>query len=476
MSLRERIRKFFRLAEQKGVYLTKGIWRLVSAPEISLSDLEKYYYRDPVVRSAVDFIADMVAGVGYYTTAEDERAKEIVDKFAEKVNLDELLVRIVREMLVFGDAFVERIFENNRLVNLKLLPTRTMKIKYKASGEPEKYIQEVAGKRITFTPEEIIHFRYGYLAGSSRGHGIVYSIYNYLKAKDSARQSMVKILDKYSSPRIVWRTPSPTAARQLDETLRSLEAGEDIITSGDVDFKTIAIDPRARFEYFYDFIERNIFEGLKAPLLSWLRNATEASARTMLEAVDRHVSGIQRYIKRKVEAEIFRPLVEAEGLTEVPRLNWGIPRSKLEELTLRDIAELAEKGVIDYSTARDWLAKLGFPIETKPKREEAREQVSTFKPQWFETPQDVYLQLQDPSEVDTTTIRWRTLDAERGIEVMTARLKGRAGRFVVQIYFNKAKYNWTLALAKRWYRENFPHIWEKIQEIGHGQGYVVYKL
>jgi hypothetical protein len=64
-----------------------------------------------------------------------------------------------------------------------------------------------------------------------------------------------------------------------------------------------------------------------------------------------------------VEGEIFKPLVEAHGLKEVPRLNWGLPRTKLDEVGLDDIAKLVQALVIDSSTARKWLAKLGFPVE-----------------------------------------------------------------------------------------------------------------
>jgi hypothetical protein len=83
----------------------------------------------------------------------------------------------------------------------------------------------------------------------------------------------------------------------------------------------------------------------------------------MLESVDRHVAGVQRYVKRRVEAEIFRPLVEAASLTEVPRLNWGMPRTKLDDLTLDDIASLVKNYVISPAQAQAWLAKLGFPLE-----------------------------------------------------------------------------------------------------------------
>ncbi|MEM2293175.1 MAG: phage portal protein, partial [Nitrososphaerota archaeon] len=333
MSFIRRLFENFRVKEQKGIVVAPSIWKYTGEPRsVSLEEFEHFYKSDAEVRSAIDTLAEMVAGVGYYTTAESSRAKNLVDEFAEKVNLDALLVDVVRNMLLFGDAYVERIFNKKQLVDLLLLPSKTVKVVRDEHGKIEKYIQSTVGHRVEFKPEEIIQFSYLKIGNSAYGVSLLEPILPALRQKEKSIEAMGRILERYASPRVIWKVPTPRDAQILANALSSLEPGQDPIISGEVEFQPLTIDPRVNFQFFYEYLDKQIFEALKAPSLSWFRNATEASAKVMLDIVERHIAGIQRYVKRKVEAEIFKPLVEAHGLREVPRLNWGIPATKLDEI------------------------------------------------------------------------------------------------------------------------------------------------
>lgn len=365
MSLFKKI--FEKLREQKGIAAsTLSLWKTTGEPRtVSLEEFEHFYRSDAEVRAAIDTLAEMVAGVGYYTTAESQRSKNAVDRFSEQVNLDELLVSVVRNMLLYGDAYVEKFMDRREPVGLLMLPSKTVKVARSEHGNVEKYVQDAIGRRVEFKPDEVVQFSYYRIGGSAYGVSLLEPILPALRQKEKSVEAMGKILDRYASPRIIWKVPTPRDAETLASVLSSLEPGQDPIISGDVSLQPLTVDPRVNFQFFYEYLDRQIFEALKAPSLAWFRNATEASGRVMLEIVDRHVAGIQRYIKRKVEGEIFKPVVEAKGLTEVPRLNWGMPRTKLDEISLDDIAKLVQAPVIDSDTARRWLAKLGFPVEEK---------------------------------------------------------------------------------------------------------------
>ena len=108
------------------------------------------------------------------------------------------------------------------------------------------------------------------------------------------------------------------------------------VMEGEVKWDTITVDPRAGWIGYIELVYYQICEALHAPLLLYLKNATEASANVMMEAVDRYVQGIQRYIKRRVERYLFEP----QCGEPVPRLVWGQPKTGLEEVTLTDIAAI----------------------------------------------------------------------------------------------------------------------------------------
>ncbi|MCD6443650.1 phage portal protein [Candidatus Bathyarchaeota archaeon] len=353
-------------AAPKGIVQTAlSIFRYEARKGASLEELEKYYLTDPVAHAAVDLYVELTVGGGYYTTAEDQRAKELVDGFAETVNMDELLREAVRNMLIYGDAYVEKVYRkpDGRLVGLNLLPSKTVRVERDRHGRVLRFVQRDGATSVSFKPEEILHLKHNPVGNSAYGTSMLTPVLGFLKAKRKAVENMEKILSRYAAPKVIWRAPNRNALQQLQAVLETLRPDEDIILTGEVDFKPLTVDPRARFEFFYEYLDRQVFEGLQAPLLSWLRNATEASARTMLETVERRVMGIQRYLKRKVEAEVFKPLVETEGLKEVPRLNWGSPKSRLEDVSLADVGGLVKSGILDPSEARRWLAKLGFPLE-----------------------------------------------------------------------------------------------------------------
>lgn len=90
---------------------------------------------------------------------------------------------------------------------------------------------------------------------------------------------------------------------------------------------------------------------------------TEASAKAALELQDMLVKPIQRYIKRQVEREIFRPVLEQAGLDPAEarvRLNWGAPEKP--ELLIADMLRAAELGLIRPEEFRKNAAKRGWEL------------------------------------------------------------------------------------------------------------------
>lgn len=74
---------------------------------------------------------------------------------------------------------------------------------------------------------------------------------------------------------------------------------------------------------------------------------TEASARAALELQDMLIDPVQRMVKRRVEREVFAPVVKTAGFDPVKaqvRLNWGNP--KAPELSAADLIAAAEKSLI----------------------------------------------------------------------------------------------------------------------------------
>ena len=392
MWLVEKFRRFF-TREQKGVVERyPQLWQAVGKPQpADYAKLYDYYRTHPLAKSSVDSLAGMIAGAGYYTTVhnpedpQQARAKEIVDNFAAKVNLDELLLEVAKDLLITGNCFVEKIFEKRRLVGLKRLPVVEMRVVRDRFGNVQKYVQRPQAGQIEFSPRELVHFKWNDVKLTGYGIGILEPVQNYLEFDVKNTENMVEVIYKTAYPIPIFQFKSKADIDYFQELLKKRQPGEPILMLGEVSPNIIQVDSRIRFGEFLDAVERKIFEGMRAPLLSWLRNATEASAKVMLETVDRDVRAMQRYIRRKVEGEIFQPLLQGEGIRGVDvNFNWGMQRTGLEDLTIGDLISLAKAdvAVLSRSQVINMLRMMGIPIP-EPEGEKGVEEAWQVEKEYF---------------------------------------------------------------------------------------------
>lgn len=345
--------------------------------------MDKYRF-DSAVATAVDVLAEMVAGNGFYNEVEDEHeeeAVEICNELAEKVRLDEKVLNIVKCMFIYGFCPVERVSERGPpagIKDLKILDPPTVKyIRDNKKGIIEKYIQEVGMQKVEFKPDELIWFTYnmvGNSEGALYGRSIVAPVYDKLETRDQVIKNLNGIMSNQARPPIIWKTNSKSDADTLSKILKNRAAEEDpvIYPKDAVDHEVVNVSTKAPYWEYVEYNDKLVCEGLHAPLLNYLRNATEASATVMLEAVERHVQGVQRYVKRLIEHEIYEFHLNRQGWTgEIPSLSWGEPTTGLEDITVEEIARLAssEVKVLSRVQAQELLQKLGLPIEPEEEPE-----------------------------------------------------------------------------------------------------------
>ena len=201
---------------------------------------------------------------------------------------------------------------------------------------------------------------------------------------------MGKIIDRYLAPLVIWKSTRTIAG--IKTAVENRQADEDIYLGnlGPEELKDIAqpveIDGEARFTEFIQYIDQLIYVGLYAPNLYYWKNATEASAKVLAEMVDRNIGAIQRNMKRGIEAGFYTPLMDANKLEYVPRVNWGEEQTGFEEINLENIiAEAIRNGLFSEVNLQALLklggidvGKLGYgdmPVSTEPEEPEDEEPV-----------------------------------------------------------------------------------------------------
>jgi len=372
-------------------------------PSIPLADVMKLYERDPACKASVDLLAASAVGMGFYTTVNENyakagEAKHVIDQFNEEVSLDMLLCDMARVLIACGNDFWLKVTPE-RLSSLQRLPVDAIeKIEYGFLREGElKIPHKVEGYKLrlayggeTLNPEAIIHWRINCLGGSGFGTGVLQVLlhtlafyadrrpaYAWMKAK--IERIMPKIFEKYAGPDVLALLERADAGtiQKFEKAIKSRpEEGVWLFYSGKGDIKPLTIDPRARFEYYIDYIVNQFYLGCETPLprLFSTPGFTEASARAALELQEMLIKPIQRYIKRQVEHAIFTPVLLQAGLDPVKagvRLNWGSP--KTPQVSISDMLRAAELGLIRPEEFRKNAVKWGWELweqssETTPEK------------------------------------------------------------------------------------------------------------
>lgn len=389
MSFLKKIPLVNRLFEQKalvGDAVNSLFNRGVAKHPRNLSTYKKYYDEDSTVGIAIDILADMVVGVGHYLTVDDEKNQEAVNickELEERIRADEKLLNVEKCRLIYGFCPVERVTNRGPpggILNLQVLDSQTVTYKRDSKGKLEGFRQEITGEKpVDFKPDELIwfvHNEVGNAKGVLYGTSKIARVLDLLQIRDQVIDNINKIMENQAKPRGVWKVMGKNDVPTLKELLNQcVKDGTDPILypKDSIDYQPVIVDPRTANWEYVPYIDTLIVEGLHAPMLEHLRNATQASADSMLESIQRWVEGEQRYMKRMWEHEVLEWHLRKKGWDgEVPKVNWGSMKTGVEDL---DVASIVVKGLetgkIDRPQYLDLLKQLGLTLlDPEPEPEE----------------------------------------------------------------------------------------------------------
>lgn len=356
-----------------------------AVPEVSFETMMRIYLSDPAARAAVDFLADQVVGAGFYTTVNERyeragEAKDLVDGFNERVNMDGLLQQTAREVIAFGNSFWEKVTAEE-IEELRILPlTSIERVHRTAQGRVTGYRQTPSYGGGLLRVEQMIHFRWNAVNSEAEGCGLLRTLAEGLSTEDGIRepfyrmkakmqQAMVEQFQKFSAPNELWIFPglskedTQAYARQVRGVPRR---GARFVTNVEgAEVKQIVAERSRAFDSYVENILNDYLLGLETPLpkLFTTPGFTEASARAALEIAERKVLSLQRFLKRVIEREVFAPIIRQTGMRPEEarcRLNWGAPR--LPEMSIQDLLRALELGAIRLEEVRKNLVGRGWEL------------------------------------------------------------------------------------------------------------------
>ncbi len=340
------------------------------------------YENSDLIRAPIDDLVEAACGMGHYNTVDKlspvfqkNKNKELCDKFGEQFNLDSYLPNIERLAIIAGFCPVNtEIVDDVEKCALKIVHPKTVTdiTTDPVTGEVLKIKQKVNNDEVTIMGDKLAWFTYGKMGNDPRGISLVKGILPLLNSLNKADDNIGLVLDRYVAPVGIWKKLK-SSTDTLKAAVLNRGAGEDIflgnlsqeeMAAKIVEF--ISIDPRVPFWEYVQDKKAQIFAYMRASNLWYEKDATLASDTALEQIIGRHVSSIQRELKRTVERYWYKPLCIAhfgEG-AEVPRINFGLEPTGVGDITPSEIITKGlELGYINQVQFMDIMKQIGIKIK-----------------------------------------------------------------------------------------------------------------
>lgn len=337
---------------------------------------EKAVFAEPMVWRSVLLIAKWTVAWGYtfgFINKFNKRKRadkkvndtlEFYSNWAEYIYLTWNIFRVVVSMVIYGDAFAEKVYDDNGsklakgngwgVRHLKMLHTQTIGIERDEYGrilmywqKPPTYfgrnidkIKKLGG--IPLDPATIIHFKWNDFRNKTYGISDLKALVDTISMKVGIREDAAIMVQQRSNPIIAWlvgdmENPAPAgflsaAANYLSS---NAEGDNDFVLPGFMKPEVIGTGQQMPdLTTYIRLYSSEIVKGIGVPevLLGEGQETTEATARIQIESFVGDIMFLQNYISDKLRRELFRDIVDP-------------PQRKREDRKI-----LRNRDYIDYDT------------------------------------------------------------------------------------------------------------------------------
>jgi hypothetical protein len=346
----------------------------------SFNRVERYkkyrlaYEKVPLVTAIIDVQANQTVQDFFF---EGPDATEW-EKKAEQLNLMSFFNNVTKNMLIFGNAYVEIEREGEEITNLKLINPITMEVYRKDTGEITGYGQIISGKYAVLwgstndarqnakfqkkigSFEDIAHFKFNALCSDKYGISVIETMLQSIDTKQKMEGDLNKVISKYVAPLIIAKVGNdqfPASQEIVDNiaaSLRDLEAESELTVSHLVDVQVLGFDAKGMdIKTPLTHIEQQIITGGQVPpVLLGYPGGADKSAEISLRAFTRRIKFIQRTVKAEVEEKILNKGKEGEGGT---KLIWSRTEEKEWLMDVDILRGLVTDGILTPQKANDLL-------------------------------------------------------------------------------------------------------------------------
>lgn len=194
----------------------------------SLATVLEEYRNEPTVQAAVRAIADEVIKNGYSITSDNKQLKTRIEReLKTKYRFNRLLRRIVYNLIIYGNVFVELVYAGNTVKEMHLLETSEMNIISSEHGEVIGY-RQIHGTMppVEFTTDEVVHISLNNITSALWGEVDLQALYKTVAMKQYIENFIINLF-RYNKFRDSWSIKNADK-NQIKDFINNLRLAQDM--------------------------------------------------------------------------------------------------------------------------------------------------------------------------------------------------------------------------------------------------------
>jgi len=332
-------------------------------------ELERAYRKDSICFNAINKHVQMIMSAGYELTGEENSVKQFGDFFenvgdvGEDITFDEIFEAIYKYQMIYGNAFVELVFNKkmDRIVDLTLADPKRMDYAKTSDGKialnkygkpigyilklpwgvtaegdkiPEEYKSKVSkdANQIFMLPERICHFRLYTVGDRFYGIGLIEPAYKSVVRKMNIEEAQTNsIYSRGTYPVIAYvgdptHEPTPQDIDAVLKNLVKLKHDRYMAFQNWVKVEPLEVKQSDVVDQTLDYLRLNQTASLGMPMAfatgtgentnrATLNNQQRFLEFTLNDIVKKTLSTFRKYILKRISFY--------NRIKEIPKIKWG---------------------------------------------------------------------------------------------------------------------------------------------------------
>ena len=319
-----------------------------------MDQVERVVNNIGLVNAGVEKIKDAIIG-DFTVQVDDENGQALVDAFVEDSNFLSVMDEWIKEAVMKGNGYIDLTDVINN--QMQVLNANRMYVKRNKQGKILKYNQITGDKNRTITfennvnpfePDEVAHLKINSVAGQPYGIGYVWPNIRVINHYASSELDNHKLMSRKAGAPIHVKVGIPGESVQSGDVdavkiaLQYMNNQTNWVTDGSVEMNVIDFKDVGKnlIELSNHDIEQ-MSMGMNIPLVMMgIANVPEGLAKVQSEGFQRFIGSIRVNVEDVIETQIFKPLLERNGLSFKVNFVWSMPgeEEKNNRLTTIQVA------------------------------------------------------------------------------------------------------------------------------------------